>query len=162
MPGCGPGGTRSSGPFRPPADGRSPLVGDPTVAPGSRAPPLAALSAPPARPAVPARRLLPPGVEADEEKEERTVYQTGDYVYPADLPRRWLCRVARADSARAADGAFQILTLEPLEGPWRSWPETQLVVRFDQDVLPALVRDLWTSHGVAGTEESIPACPTAR
>jgi len=79
------------------------------------------------------------------------VYQPGDYVYPADLPRRWLCRVARAEEARTADGAFQILTLEPLEGPWRSSPEPQFVVRFDADVLPALASDLHPSHGVAGT-----------
>ena len=26
------------------------------------------------------------------------MYQTGDYVYPADMPRRLLCRVAEAES----------------------------------------------------------------
>ncbi len=79
------------------------------------------------------------------------MYQPCDYVYPADLPRRWLCRVAHAEEARTADGAFQILTLEPLEGPWRSAPEPQFVVRFDADVLPALASDLDSALGVAGT-----------
>jgi len=71
------------------------------------------------------------------------VYRPGDYVYPADLPRRCLCRVAGTDNARTRAGAFQILTLEPLEGPLRTWPETSLVVRLDEDVLPAPARELW-------------------
>jgi hypothetical protein len=71
------------------------------------------------------------------------VYQPGDYVYPVDLPRRLLCRVAGADSGCTEGGAFQILTLEPLEGPWRAWRDGNLVVRLDEDVLPARVRDLW-------------------
>ena len=79
------------------------------------------------------------------------MYQPGDYVYPVDLPRRCLCRVASAESARTDDGAFQILTLEPLEGPWRAWPEAHLLVRLDQDVSPAAVRNLWTAGAVAGT-----------
>lgn len=70
------------------------------------------------------------------------MYEPGDYVYPADLPRRLLCRVTRAESAATRAGTFQILTLEPLEGPWSDWPETQLV-RLDEAVLPAGTRDLW-------------------
>ena len=27
--------------------------------------------------------------------------------------------------------------LEPLEGPWREWPDTRLIVRLGEDVLPA-------------------------
>jgi hypothetical protein len=27
--------------------------------------------------------------------------------------------------------------LEPLEGPWRDWPDTGLIVRLGEDVLPA-------------------------
>ena len=64
-------------------------------------------------------------------------YGPGDYVYPADLPRRLLCRVARAETGNTASGVFQILTLEPLEGPWRDWPDARLIVRFDENVLPA-------------------------
>src|SRR5882762_8128177 len=67
----------------------------------------------------------------------RMAYVPGDYVYPADMPRRLLCRVARAESGNTDDGAFQILMLEPLEGPWREWPDTRLIVRLGEDVLPA-------------------------
>jgi hypothetical protein len=62
------------------------------------------------------------------------MYQPGDYVYPADLPRRVLCRVTEVESGSAPDGTFQILHLHPLEGPWD--PGTRLV-RLDQGVLPA-------------------------
>ena len=77
------------------------------------------------------------------------MYQLGDYVYPADLPRRLLCRVANAESGRTRTGAFQILTLEPLEGPWRRWPDTSHVVRLDEDVEPARARDLWRAGTAA-------------
>lgn len=77
------------------------------------------------------------------------MYQLGDYVYPADLPRRLLCRVAATESGRTRTGAFQILTLEPLEGPWRRWPDTSQVVRLDEDVLPAHARDLWRARTAA-------------
>jgi hypothetical protein len=70
------------------------------------------------------------------EREENAVYRPGDYVYLADMPRPLLCRVADADSARNQAGRYQILTLEPLEGPWVSWPGTYLL-RFDESVLPA-------------------------
>ena len=78
------------------------------------------------------------------------MFQLGDYVYPADLPRRLLCRVARAETARTRTGTFQIPTLEPLEGPWRSWPETSQVVRLDEDVRPAGARDLWRARTAVG------------
>lgn len=68
------------------------------------------------------------------------MYQAGDYVYPADLPRRLLCRVAAAESLSIRAGTFQILKLEPLEGPWR--PGTCLV-RLDETVRPARPRQLW-------------------
>ena len=71
------------------------------------------------------------------------MYQPGDYVYPVDLPRRCLCRVASAESARTDDGAFQILTLEPVEKPQSDWPDGTLLVRLDENVLPAPARDLW-------------------
>jgi hypothetical protein len=70
-------------------------------------------------------------------------------VYPVDLPQRWLCRVARVDSARAADGLYQILTLEPLEGPWRTFDDTPELVRFDADVQPAGTRALWAARASA-------------
>ena len=63
------------------------------------------------------------------------MYRAGDYVYPADLPRRVLCRVATADRAVTPAGEFQILTLEPLEGPWQ-WRLGGRLVRFDEAVLP--------------------------
>jgi len=77
-----------------------------------------------------------------EGRKERSVYRPGDYVYLADSPRRLLCRVAGAESARTDIGRFQILTLEPLEGPWLAWPGTHLV-RLDEAVHPADARDLW-------------------
>ena len=64
-------------------------------------------------------------------------FRRGDYVYPADLPRRLLCRVASAETGTTPTGAFQILTLEPLDKPWSEWRERTLIVRFDEDVLPA-------------------------
>ena len=64
-------------------------------------------------------------------------FRPGDYVYPADLPRRLLCRVAAAESGRTRTGAFQILTLEPLEKPWSDWRDRTLILRLDEDVLPA-------------------------
>jgi hypothetical protein len=79
------------------------------------------------------------------------VYRAGDYVYPADLPHRCLCRVARADIAWTTGGAFQILTLEPLEGPWCAWLHAPGVIRFGDEVVPAHARDLWMGSGVAGS-----------
>ena len=73
------------------------------------------------------------------------MYRAGDYVYPADLPRRVLCRVATADSAVTQAGAFQILTLEPLEGPWQSRLGGRLV-RLDEAVLPAPTDDVHASE----------------
>ena len=67
-------------------------------------------------------------------------YQTGDYVYPADLPRRLLCRVRQTESLTVRTGTSQILKLEPLEGPWPSGTE---LVRMDEWVIPARPRPLW-------------------
>jgi hypothetical protein len=89
--------------------------------------------------AAPARGLL----RGHEAWRKRMKYNLGDYVYPVDLPRRVLCRVSGADRGRTRSGPFQILTLEPLEGPWREWPDTGFLVRLDGDVLPARARDLW-------------------
>jgi hypothetical protein len=76
-------------------------------------------------------------------------FRPGDYVYPADLPRRLLCRVACAESGTTRTGAFQILTLEPVEKPQCDWPEGTFLVRLDENVLPAPARDLWRT-GTAG------------
>lgn len=61
-------------------------------------------------------------------------YRTGDYVYPADLPRRLLCRVTGTVEGATHGGRFQILTLEPLEGPWLEWPGIGALVRLDDGV----------------------------
>lgn len=68
------------------------------------------------------------------------MYRPGDYVVIADLPHHPLCRVAGAEHA----GGGQILTLEPLEGPWRAWGTA--LVRFDEGVRPAPTRELWRAH----------------
>ena len=70
-------------------------------------------------------------------------YRAGDYVYPANLPRRVLCRVACAEHQTTPTGVFQILTLEPLEGPWQTWPEVDRIIRLDADVSPVPPQDLW-------------------
>ena len=76
-------------------------------------------------------------------------FRTGDIVYPADLPRRLLCRVTCAESGRTRTGSFQILTLEPLAKPWNEWHEAPLIVRFDDDVLAADTRELWRASMAA-------------
>ena len=70
------------------------------------------------------------------------IYQPGDYVYPADLPRPLLCRVTRAENLAIRKGTSQVLKLEPLEGPW---PSGTTLVRLDEYVLPARPRQLWQS-----------------
>ena len=52
-------------------------------------------------------------------------YGPGDWVYPSDLPRRFLCRVTDAEQIRITGGLFEVLALEPFEGPWP--PGTRLV-----------------------------------
>ena len=68
------------------------------------------------------------------------MYRTGDYVYPTDLPRRALCRVEEVEKIRGRGGAFQILKLKPIEGPWDS--STRLV-RFDEGVHLAQAGEVW-------------------
>jgi hypothetical protein len=67
-------------------------------------------------------------------KEDDRMYRLGDYVYPSDLPRRFLCRVAAAEDFDVPAGTSQILRLEPLEGPW---PQGTLLVRLDKAVKAA-------------------------
>ena len=68
------------------------------------------------------------------------LYQPGDYVYPADLPRRHLCRVQQAETLRLRGGVAQVLRLEPLEGPW---PTGTKLIRLDEFVMPVRPRQLW-------------------
>jgi len=71
------------------------------------------------------------------------MYQPGECVYPADLPRRFLCRVAGAENFSTSAGISQILRLQPLEGPWS--PGT-ILIRLDGAVVSAQARQLWQTH----------------
>ena len=62
------------------------------------------------------------------------VYRTGDYVCPADLPRRFVCRITQAERIDVGASDSQILKLRPLEGPW---PPRTVLIRLDTGVLPA-------------------------
>jgi hypothetical protein len=68
------------------------------------------------------------------------LYERGDYVWPSDLPRRFLCRVAAVESIEVGRSRCQLLKLEPLEGPW---PTGTRLIRLDSAVLPARIRELW-------------------
>jgi hypothetical protein len=77
------------------------------------------------------------------------MYELGDYVYPTDLPRRFLCQVVGAESFHVSSGQAQILKLEPLEGPW---PAGTCLIRVDRAVTPAPIRvpirNLWQRRGL--------------
>jgi hypothetical protein len=78
-------------------------------------------------------------------------YRTGDYVFPTDLPRRFLCRVSQAETFSVGSERSQILQLQPLEGPW---PAGTILIRLHPSVVRAGARDLWSRHGArpgAGT-----------
>ena len=62
------------------------------------------------------------------------LYETGDYVYPTDLPRRHLCRVSAAEEFQAGGRTSQILKLEPIRGPW---PAGTCLIRLNSVVVPA-------------------------
>ena len=65
----------------------------------------------------------------------KTVYQVGDQVVPVDLPRPLVCEVTAADDVPLAGGdSAQILTLQPLAGPWENGTS---LVRLDSAVRPA-------------------------
>lgn len=59
--------------------------------------------------------------------EEQTRYEVGDLVVPVDLPRTFVCSVARTIGA----GDEQLLELTPLGGPW---PAGTRLVRLDEMV----------------------------
>jgi len=67
-------------------------------------------------------------------------YRPGDLVFPADLPRRFVCRVIQAEPTDVSSAHWQILKLEPLEGPW---PSGTALIRLDSAVLPVGARGLW-------------------
>jgi hypothetical protein len=62
-------------------------------------------------------------------------YKRGDYVFPGDLPRRFLCMVSDTETLRLGNSDGQILKLSPLEGPW---PQGTFLIRLDHGVRPAL------------------------
>jgi hypothetical protein len=68
-------------------------------------------------------------------------YEPGDLVYPADLPRRVLCRVLRAECIHIGGSPHQMLRLEPLEG--QHWHQGLSLIRRGDMVLPARLGDLW-------------------
>jgi hypothetical protein len=68
-------------------------------------------------------------------------YEPGDLVYPADLPRRVLCRILETESIDIRGSTRQILRLEPLEG--QTWHPGTSLVRRGEAVLPARLGDLW-------------------
>ncbi len=68
------------------------------------------------------------------------LYQPGDYVCPADLPRPIICRVEDVESLRVGREVSQVLKLEPLEGPW---PAGTRLIRLDATVVPVPARTLW-------------------
>jgi len=68
------------------------------------------------------------------------LYQPGDYVCPADLPRPILCRVQDVESLSVGRDVSQVLKLEPLDGPW---PAGTLLIRLDAAVVPVPARTLW-------------------
>ena len=68
-------------------------------------------------------------------------YRPGDQVYPADLPRRFLCRVTAVESFTVSSRTCQMLKLEPLEGPW---PTGTSLIRLNAAVVPAHRRARWT------------------
>src|SRR5207302_4277959 len=73
------------------------------------------------------------------------LYQPGDYVCPADLPRPIICRVEDVESLRVGREVSQVLKLEPLEGPW---PAGTLLIRLDATVVPVPARTLWRGGGL--------------
>src|SRR5438034_11225055 len=73
------------------------------------------------------------------------LYQTGDYVCPADLARPIICRVEDVESLRVGREVSQVLKLEPLEGPW---PAGTLLIRLDATVVPVPARTLWRGRAV--------------
>ena len=75
------------------------------------------------------------------------LYQPGDYVCPADLPRPIVCRVQDVESLSVGRDVSQILKLEPLDGPW---PAGTLLIRLDAAVVPVPARPPWRGRAFPG------------
>jgi hypothetical protein len=73
------------------------------------------------------------------------MFQPGDYVHPTDLPVWLLCRVTQVESLNPGGEGFQVLTLTPLEGPWKAGAR---LVRFAEGVRPAR-RGCYTSNSAS-------------
>ena len=82
-------------------------------------------------------------------------YHEGDVVYPADLPRRFPCRVVQAERLCMENGSTQVLRLVPLTGPW---PDGTVLVRLCEAVQPVAPRDAWQ---MAPAEPSLPRRSTS-
>ncbi|HEY2385447.1 MAG TPA: hypothetical protein VGK30_00680 [Candidatus Binatia bacterium] len=67
-------------------------------------------------------------------------YHEGDVVYPADLPRRFPCKVLQAEWLTMENGSTQVLRLAPLTGPW---PDGTVLVRLCEAVQPVVPREAW-------------------
>jgi hypothetical protein len=73
------------------------------------------------------------------------LYQPGDYVCPADLPRPIVCRVRDVESLSVGRDVSQVLKLEPLDGPW---PAGTVLIRLDAAVVPVPARTLWQGRAL--------------
>jgi len=79
-------------------------------------------------------------------------YETGDLVYPTDLPRRLLCRVVDLEDIRIRGSQHQILKLHPVEG--QPWHLGTSLVRWDEGVRLARLGDLWRTGGITREERA--------
>jgi hypothetical protein len=87
-------------------------------------------------------------------------YRLGDYACPADLPKRFVCRVTGVERIEVGPEACQILKLEPLEGPW---PKGTSLVRLSDYVVNARVRELWrTGSGIQPLRRDVEKLSRAR
>jgi hypothetical protein len=84
-------------------------------------------------------------------------FKRGDYVYPRDLPRRFLCLVSDAEALRVRGGTAQILKLAPLEGPW---PEGRFLIRLGRAVRPVACRGV-VPRGTPRRRKEIRGMPKA-
>ncbi len=79
------------------------------------------------------------------------MYNPGDYVFLADLPQPYLCRVTDAETFPVGVGQSQMLRLAPLEGPW---PAGTMLIRLDQYVKPCDVRSRWRAPLTRGRRDA--------
>ena len=79
-------------------------------------------------------------------------YETGDLVYPTDLPRRLLCRIVDLEDIRIRGNQHQILKLHPVEG--QPWHLGTSLVRWDEGVRLARLGDLWRNGTISREERA--------